>query len=147
MNVPWFWKLSFRFLEPFAFVTAAFPLMMNGSAWEAWMAVCAVHGTQMVVATEWAWRLMGGAESGGMEWPLWVELVWSCNGDLWRRGEEDREANIEELGRRLCVLVFLWVREGAWLNARVFSLRLATGRAAVEGWETHTHTHTHTKQN
>ncbi len=41
--------------------------------------------TQMVVATEWAWRPIGGAELSGMELPLWAESVWSCNGSLGRR--------------------------------------------------------------
>jgi hypothetical protein len=30
---------------------------------------------------------------------------------------------------------FLLVGGGAWLNARVFSLRLVTGRAVIEGFE------------
>jgi hypothetical protein len=52
MNVPSFWKLGFCFLESFAFVTAAFQLMMNGSAWEAWMAMCGM--LYMVLK----WRLL-----------------------------------------------------------------------------------------
>jgi hypothetical protein len=44
--------LSFCFLEPFAFVTAAFPLMMHGSAWEAWMDVCGM------LYRELKWRLL-----------------------------------------------------------------------------------------
>jgi hypothetical protein len=31
--------LSFYFLEPFAFVAAAFPLMLHGNVWEAWLGV------------------------------------------------------------------------------------------------------------
>jgi hypothetical protein len=56
--------LSFCFLEPFAFVVAAFPLMLHGSAWEAWLAVCGMlhRKTQMAVAIDWAWRSIGGAE-------------------------------------------------------------------------------------
>jgi hypothetical protein len=56
--------LSFFFLEPFAFVAAAFPLMLHGSAWEAWLAMCGtLHGeTQMAAVTEWAWRQIGDAE-------------------------------------------------------------------------------------
>jgi hypothetical protein len=44
---------------------------LDGCVWDP------VQGTQMAPATEWAWRLMGGAKSGGMEWPLWVEEVLS----------------------------------------------------------------------
>jgi hypothetical protein len=62
VNIPRSWKLSFCFLEPFAFVAAAFPLMLHGSAWEAWLAVMLHREAQMAAATKWAWRPIGGVE-------------------------------------------------------------------------------------
>jgi hypothetical protein len=94
MNSPWSWKLCFCFLESFAFVATAFPLMLHGSAWEAWLVVCGMlHGeTQMATATEWAWRPIGDAELWGMELPLWAESVWSCNEGLWKNfGQQKKE--------------------------------------------------------
>jgi hypothetical protein len=52
---------------------------LAGCVWDA------AQGNSDGTTTEWAWRLIGGAELRGMELPLWAESVWSCNGGLWRR--------------------------------------------------------------
>jgi hypothetical protein len=75
---------------------------------------------------------------------LWRMAVWERKGEASgcnERRSEERSGRlfleIGELGKRWYVflVVSLGVRGEAWSNARVFPLRLVTGRAVVEGFE------------